>query len=108
MKKMEKTAGEKEGKDAAIRKDSETSAEKIVIPHTSLKGSEQKRADKSETDEHKIPDIIKKTAGPENDVKDKRGSQNVPTVKGKGLKSAVEGKNSDPQLPTDDDGTIVL
>lgn len=40
--------------------------------------------------------------------KEKPAMQPETIEKGKGLKSAVEGKNSDSPLPSDDDGNIVL
>lgn len=42
---MEKTAGEKTGKDMAIRKDNEASAEKIVVPDNPPKESNEKKSE---------------------------------------------------------------
>ncbi len=107
MKKMEKTAGEKTGKDMAIRKDNEASAEKIVVPDNPPKESNEKKSEKRETDAEIKNESIKKEPRSETQ-KEKSTTQTKTTEKGKGLKSAVEGRNADSPLPTDDDGAIVL
>jgi len=107
MKKMEKTAGEKTGKDMAIRKDNEASAEKIVVPDNPPKESNEKKSEKRETDAEIKNESTKKEPRSETQ-KEKSTTQTTTTEKGKGLKSAVEGRNADSPLPTDDDGAIVL
>jgi hypothetical protein len=106
MKKMEKTAGEKTGKDEAIRKDSEASAEKIVIPDPVTDGDKkkEKNAQSEKEAEDKLNQKKTESATPQKDST----SNQTPPEKGKGLKSAVEGNNKNSPLPTDDDGTIVL
>ncbi len=107
MKKIEKTAGEKPGKDIAIRKDNEASAEKIVVPDNPPAKNNQKKSEKQLSDE----DVKQENAQTEpRSLKKKETPAMQPETieKGKGLKSAVEGKNSDSPLPSDDDGNIVL
>lgn len=107
---MEKTAGEKPGKEAAIRKDNEDAAEKIDIKTDAVNGGLKKEntdrqpEEKPESEKNKQ---VKSTS--ENDNENKIKNKTEPNdIKGSGLKSSVEGDNRDNPLPTDDDGTIVL
>ena len=84
---MEKTAGEKTGKDMAIRKDNEASAEKIVVPDNPPKESNEKKSEKRETDAE---------------------IKNESTKKEPRSETQKEKRNADSPLPTDDDGAIVL
>jgi len=107
MKKMEKTAGEKPGKDAAIRKDSENSAEKIVVPDP-VKDEDKKKDGKGQPGKESQERAAKKEPNSSTHQNNSTASQVPVEEKGKGLKSAVEGNNNNSPLPTDDDGKIVL
>ena len=109
MKKMEKTAGEKPGKDDAIRKDNEASAEKIDIKTDAAKEKSLKDTNPNSSSSIKNEKEIKKIE-PLPDPKNKEINDSQPTEseKGSGLRSSAEGQNSNSPLPTDDDGIIVL
>ncbi len=110
MKKMEKTAGEKPGKEAAIRKDNEDAAEKIDIKTDAVNGGlkkdnhDRQPDQKPETEKNKEIKSASENVN-ENKIKNKPEPNDS---KGSGLKSSVEGENRDNPLATDDDGTIVL
>ncbi len=107
MKKMEKTAGEKPGIDAAIRKDSEASAEKIVVPDP-VKDTGKNKDGTNESEKEAEDKSNKKDSVYGDPQKNLNSTQVQSNEKGKGLKSSVEGNNNNSPLPTDDDGTIVL
>lgn len=107
---MEKTAGEKPGKEAAIRKDNEEAAEKIDIKTDAVNGGlkkdhpDHKPKDKLKPTEEKQ---IKPTSEKGNEATKKTQPEKIES-KGAGLKSSVEGENPDSPLAKDDDGKIVL